>query len=75
MIRHGNQIRFTSHDIAQAAALGVDLRGVTTLSGYSNAVIEMIKALEQDRPDLLEKIAIALAKRKGLKLPPKLTSV
>ena len=75
MLRSGKQIRFTTDEIAQAAAVGIDLSKVTTKAELSNAIIDLITALEhdQERPDLLEKIAVALARRIGVKLPPKLT--
>ena len=77
MLKSGKQIRFSPAEVEQAAAVGIDLSKVTTKAEYSNAIIDMITALEHDheRPDLLEKIAVALAKKTGVKLPPKLTVV
>lgn len=75
MLRSGNQIRFTEQEIVRAAEVGVDLSEVRTPAEYSTAVIELITVIEHERPELLEKIAIGLAKKTGAKLPPKLTSV
>ena len=75
MLKSSSQIRFTEQEIARAARFGIDLKKVTTQAQYSNAVIDLIKVIERERPELLEKIAIALAKKSGATLPSKLTAV
>ena len=72
MFEWGNQIRFTLKEIEDAVDRGLDLSGVTTRAGYANEVIRLITALQHDRPELLEKIANALAEKHRLTLPPKL---
>ncbi|HQR21060.1 MAG TPA: hypothetical protein PLZ79_08985 [Burkholderiales bacterium] len=75
MLQSNDQRRFTPAEIEQARKLGIDLAGVKTKADYSNAVIDMITRLEHERPDLLEKIAKALAEKTGRKLPAKLRLV
>lgn len=75
MLKSGNQVRFTEGEVKRAAELGLDLSHVRTREAYSREVIELITTLEHDRPELLEKIAEAIARKTGKKLPPKLTSV
>ncbi len=75
MLQIGNQLRFTSEEIKEARALGLDLAAVRTRDEYSKAVINLISTLEHERPDLLEKIAQALAAKTGAKLPAKLSVV
>lgn len=75
MLQSNDQLRFTPAEVEQARGLGIDLAGVKTKADYSNAVIEMITTLEHERPDLLEKIAKALAEKTGKKLPAKLRLV
>jgi hypothetical protein len=75
MLQSNEQLRFTPAEIEQARELGIDLAGVKTKADYSNAVIDMITTLEHERPDLLERIAQALAEETGRKLPAKLRLV
>ena len=73
MLRSDGQIRFTSGEIEAARGLGIDLTGVKTVDDYSVAVIRLITTLEHERPDLLEKIARAIAGQTGRTLPARLT--
>jgi hypothetical protein len=75
MLRSDGQIRFTSGEIEGARRLGIDLTGVKTVHDYSDAVIRLITTLEHERPDLLEKIAHAIAGETGRTLPARLTFV
>ena len=75
MLQSNEQLRFTPAEIEQARELGIDLAGVKTKADYSNAVIDLITTLGHERPDLLEKIAQALAEETGRKLPAKLRLV
>jgi len=75
MLKLGNQIRFTPAEIEEAKTLGIDLVGVKSQAEYSRAVMRLVSALEYERPDILEKIAVALAEKTGRKLPPKLSVV
>ncbi len=72
MLQSGNQVRFTETEIEQARELGIDLSDVKTIAAYSNAIIDLMMTLEDERPALLEKIAKALGEHTGKKLPAKL---
>ncbi len=72
MIRCGQSIRFTAGEIEEGRKCGLDLRGVKTDADLAKAEIELISTLASERPALLEKIAAELARRKGIKLPPRL---
>jgi hypothetical protein len=52
--------------------LGIKLVGVKTKADYSDAVVEFITTRERERPELLEKMAKALARKVGVVLPAKL---
>lgn len=75
MLRSDGRIRFTSDEIEGARRLGIDLTGIKTVNDYSDAVIRLITTLEHERPDLLEKIARAIAGETGRPLPARLTLV
>lgn len=75
MLRSDGQIRFTSGEIEAARRLGIDLTGVKTVDDYSGALIRLITTLEHERPDLLERIARAIAVETGRPLPAGLTLV
>ena len=65
MIRSGNSARFTPTEVEELRQVGLDLGAVKCQND-----------IEQDeRFALLEKIASAMAKAKGVKLPPKLNVV
>lgn len=75
MLKSKTQIRFTRAELEQAGQLGINLAGGKTHLQYVNAVIELIKLLEHERPELLKKIAAALAAKTGHKLPAELSGV
>ncbi len=75
MLRLGNKIRLTEREVREARQLGLRLDTVRTHEAYSLAVIALIETLESERPELLEKIASALAAETGAKLPAKLKLV
>lgn len=75
MIRSGDAIRFSAREIDEHAQLGIDLRGVKTTEDFADALAPWIEALGEVRPDLLEKLARAMAQAKGVKLPPRLSVV
>ena len=72
MIRNGDLLRFTPDEIEQFRSAGVDVARVRTIEDFGVAVARWCDLLQQDRPDLLEKIARAMADARGVKLPPKL---
>jgi hypothetical protein len=72
MIRNGDLLRFTSSEIEEFRSVGVDVAGVRTIEDFGAAVATWCDLLGEVRPDLLDKIAHAMADARGVKLPPKL---
>jgi hypothetical protein len=74
MIRDGDLVRFTPDEIDQFRSVGLDATGIRTIGAFGAAVATWCALLEQVRPDVLEKLARAMADARGFKLPPKLTA-
>lgn len=75
MIRLGNLARFTAHEVDEFRQVGLDLGKVTHQKDIEREVSRWAHTLADERFDLLEKIASAMAKAKGVNLPPKLSAV
>ena len=75
MIRSGNSTRFTPTEVEEFRQIGLDLGAVKCPSDIEQEVSRWAHILADERFDLLEKIASAMAKAKGVKLPPKLTAL
>ncbi len=73
MIRNGDLVRFTPDEIGQFQSVGLDATGVRTIEDFGAAVATWCNLLQEVRPDVLEKLARAMAEARGVKLPPKLT--
>ncbi len=73
MIRDRNLVRFTAYEIDQFRSVGLDATGVRTIEDFGAAVAKWCDLLEEVCPDVLEKLARAMAEARGVKLPPKLT--
>jgi hypothetical protein len=73
MIRTGDSVRFTPDDIDQFRSVGLDATGVRTMEDFGAAVAKWCTLLQEVRPDVLERLARAMAEARGVKLPPKLT--
>ena len=73
MIRNGNLLRFTADEMDEFRSAGLDVTRVRTIEDFGAAVAMWCDLLDEVRPDLLEKIARAMAEARGIKLPPKLT--
>jgi hypothetical protein len=73
MIRDWDLVRFTLDEIDQFRSVGLDTTGVRTIKDFGFAVAKWCELLEEVRPDVLEKLARAMAEARGAKLPPKLT--
>ncbi len=73
MMRAGDLVRFTRDDIDQFRSVGLDACGVRTIKDFEAAVAKWCNLLQEVRPDVLEKLARAMAEARGVKLPPKLT--
>lgn len=75
MLRAGNSLRFTPDEIEDFRKLGLDFDGAQTQDDIEQALTRWADTLNDERPDLLEKIATELAKATGLTLPARLTRV
>jgi len=73
MIRNGDLLRFTSFEIEEFRSVGLDVTGVRTNEDFGAAIATWCDLLAEVRPDLLEKVAHAMAEARGVTLPPKLT--
>ena len=75
MIRSGNSTRFTPTEVEEFRQVGLDLRAVKCANDIEQEVSRWAHTLADERFELLEKIALAMAKAKGVKLPAKLNVV
>jgi hypothetical protein len=75
MIRSGNSIRFTGPEVDEYRRIGLDFGDARTPGAVASEIAQWTLTLADERPDLLEKIASAMSKAKGAKLPPKLSVV
>ena len=75
MLRAGNARRFTPDEIEDFRKLGLDFDGAQTQDDIEQALTRWADTLNDERPDLLEKIASELAKARGIRLPARLTRV
>ena len=75
MIRSGNSTRFSAAEVEEFRQIGMNLGAVKCPNDIEQEVSRWAHTLGDERFELLEKIASAMAKAKGLKLPPKLNIV
>ena len=75
MIRSGNSTRFTPNEIEELRQVGLDLGDAKCQNDIEQEVSRWAHTLADERFALLEKIASAMAKAKGVKLPPRLNVV
>ena len=75
MIESGTLARFTPSEIEEFRQIGLDFSKVRHQDDIEREVSRWANSLARERFELLEKIASAMAKSKGVKLPPKLTAV
>ena len=75
MLRAGNALRFTPDEIEDFRKLGLDFDGARTQDDIDQTLARWADTLNDERPDLLEKIAVELAKANGIPLPARLTRV
>ena len=75
MLRAGNALRFTPDEIEDFRKLGLDFDGARTQNDLDQALARWADTLNDERPDLLEKIAAAMAKARGIPLPARLTRI
>lgn len=75
MLHAGDLLRFTSAEIDEFRAIGIDFDGVRTQADVEAALAAWANVLGEERPALLEKIILALAQAKGVSPPPRLNVV
>jgi len=75
MLRAGDALRFTPDEIEAFRKLGLDFDGARTQDDIDQALARWADTLNDERPDLLEKIAAAIAKARGIPLPARLTRI
>jgi hypothetical protein len=75
MIRSSNSARFAPNEVEEFRQIGLDLRDVKCRNDIEQEVSRWAHTLADERFELLEKIASAMAKAKGVKLPPRLNVV
>ena len=72
MLRAGNAIRFTPNEIENYRSLGIDFAGTRTQDDIELALGRWAQTLDNERPDLLDKIVLEMAKAKGVRPPSSL---
>ncbi len=75
MLRAGHTLRFTPDEIEGFRKLGLDFDGARTQDDVEQVLTRWADTLNDERPDLLDRIATGLAKTKGVHLPARLTRV
>lgn len=75
MLRAGDSLRFTPAEIEEFRSLGIDFDGVRTQADVEAALAAWTNVLGEERPDLLEKIVLELARARGVSPPPRLNVV
>lgn len=69
MLRAGLSLRFTPTEVDELRQVGIDVGGTRTQDDLDQALVRWTGTLAEERPDLLDKIATALAQAKGTSLP------
>ena len=75
MLRAGDALRFTPDEIEDFRKLGLDFDGARTQDDIDQSLARWADTLNDERPDLLEKIAAELANARGITLPARLTRI
>lgn len=75
MLRAGHLLRFTPTEIEELRNFGLDVGGARTQDDLDQALAQWACTLAEERPELLDKIASALAQARGASLPARLTHV
>ncbi len=70
MLRAGNTLRFTAGEIEQYRLLGLDFAGAQSREDIEQALGRWTQTLADERPALLDKIALEMVKVKGVRAPP-----
>ena len=75
MLRAGHSLRFTPTEIEKLRRVGLDVDGARTQDDLDQMLARGAGTRAEERPQLLEKIASAMAEAKGASLPARLTRV
>ncbi|QDL38542.1 hypothetical protein [Rhodoferax sediminis] len=75
MLRAGNAVRFTPNEVEDYRSLGIDFAGTRTQDDIEQALSRWAQTLADERPDLLDKIVLEMAKARGVRPPPSLDRV
>ena len=75
MIRSGNSVRFTPTEVEELRQIGLDMGAVQRQHDIEEEMSRWAHTLADERFHLLEKIALEMARAKGVKVPPKLSVV
>ena len=67
MIRYGESVRFASNELDEFGHIGLDFSDAKSQAGVEQALRRWAELIAHERPDLLEKIARAMAEAKGLR--------
>lgn len=69
MLKSGSRIRFTATEVDELAELGIDVAGAKSAEDFAATLEVWLDALAQARPDLFQKIAVAITTAKGVQPP------
>lgn len=75
MLRAGHSLRFTPAEVEEYRKLGLDVGGARTQDDLDQVLTQWAATLAEERPELLDKIAVAMAQATGTALPARLTQV
>ena len=75
MLRAGHSLRFTPAETDELRKLGIGVGGARTQDDLDQALAQWAGTLAEERPELLEKIAAAMAQANDTSLPVRLTRV
>ena len=75
MLHTDDSLRFTPAEVEEFRKLGIDFDGVRTQADVEAALATWTDVLGEERPDLLEKIVLELARARGASPPPRLNVV
>lgn len=75
MLRAGSAVRFTPNEVEDYRSLGIDFAGTRTQDDIEQALCRWAHTLSDERPDLLDKIVLEMAKANGVRPPASLDLV
>ncbi len=75
MMRCGAVIRFSAVEVQEFREIGLDMTTARNACDVERQLIRWTEIIAAERPDLLEKIAMAMVGAQGVRLPTKLGAV